>query len=86
MDETTTLENTSGESEHLIRAEVTEDEIKNQCKILGIQWIEDRIEADPDAIEKISADSAVRLRVVPIRISHGRLFIGMIDPTDIESS
>ncbi|MDG2423226.1 MAG: GspE/PulE family protein [Phycisphaerales bacterium] len=57
-----------------------------RCRLLGIQWHERTVPAEPTAIDCLRADEAVRLGVVPLRIEKGRLFIMMLDPLDIESA
>ncbi len=59
--------------------------MRGRCAALGIDWLEQPPPADPDAVSLITADAAVRLRVVPLRQENGRLLIAMIDPLDISA-
>ncbi|MCH2137720.1 MAG: Flp pilus assembly complex ATPase component TadA [Phycisphaerales bacterium] len=56
---------------------------RERAQALGLHWHEDPIEADPEAVALVEADVAVRLRVVPVAISDGRLVVVMVDPLDI---
>ncbi|MHC4106994.1 MAG: GspE/PulE/PilB domain-containing protein, partial [Planctomycetota bacterium] len=56
---------------------------RERCTALGIDWLEQAPPADADAVSLITADAAVRLRVVPLRHENGRLLVAMIDPLDI---
>lgn len=62
-----------------------EQSIRERCKILGIEWVEESPQPDPEAIALIDSETAVRLRIVPIRQNRNRLQIAMLDPLDIES-
>ena len=57
--------------------------IRQRCALLGIDWIAEAPPVDDDAVALISADAAVRLRVVPLRTEEGRLVVAMVDPMDI---
>jgi len=56
---------------------------RERCALLGIEWIEEAPPVDDDAVALISADVAVRLAVVPLRVEDGRLIVAMVDPLDI---
>lgn len=62
-----------------------EQSIRDRCQTLGIEWVEESPQPDPEAIALIDSETAVRLRVVPIRQNRNRLQIAMLDPLDIES-
>ncbi|MDG2055493.1 MAG: GspE/PulE family protein [Phycisphaerales bacterium] len=58
--------------------------LRKRCETFGIDWTEESLEPSIDAIALISADIAVRLRVVPLAIlDDGRLRVAMLDPLDI---
>jgi type II secretory ATPase GspE/PulE/Tfp pilus assembly ATPase PilB-like protein len=59
---------------------------RERCQALGIEWLEDAPETEPGAVSAISADVAVRLRVVPIRFENNRLVVAMVDPLDIAAA
>ncbi len=61
------------------------ESIRQRCAAFGIEWLDDLPNADLDAIGTISADAAVRLRVVPLRIEDRRLLVAMLDPLDISA-
>jgi type II secretory ATPase GspE/PulE/Tfp pilus assembly ATPase PilB-like protein len=44
------------------------------------------LRADPSATALITAEQAVRLRAVPLRVEGGRLRLAMLDPTDVSAS
>ncbi|MCH8343467.1 MAG: Flp pilus assembly complex ATPase component TadA [Planctomycetes bacterium] len=58
---------------------------RKRCAALGIDWLDEAPAASPEAVKLISAEVAVRLRVVPLRIEHDRLLVAMFDPLDISS-
>ncbi|HWB19376.1 MAG TPA: GspE/PulE family protein [Phycisphaerales bacterium] len=60
--------------------------IKARCSALGIEWLDKAPTAAADAVALISADVAVRLRVVPLRIEQHRVVVAMADPLDIAAS
>ena len=62
-----------------------EQSIRDRCQSLGIEWVEDPPQPDPEVITLIDSETAVRLRVVPIRLNRNRLLIAMVDPLDFES-
>jgi len=57
--------------------------LRERCEALGIQWTDEPVQADPDAVRLLGADVAVRLRVVPLRLEGDRLVVAMVDPLDI---
>jgi type II secretory ATPase GspE/PulE/Tfp pilus assembly ATPase PilB-like protein len=59
--------------------------LKEQCAVLGIEWLEKPPEFDDAAVETLDADIAVRLRAVPLRFEGRRLAVAMADPTDLAS-
>ncbi|MCA9296865.1 MAG: hypothetical protein KC983_10110, partial [Phycisphaerales bacterium] len=60
--------------------------VKERCSMLGIPWLEDAPKAEVDAVAMITADVAVRLRVVPLRLEHNRLIVAMLDPLDSDAA
>ena len=56
---------------------------RERCALLGIDWIDEAPPVDGEAVALISAEAAVRLAVVPIRLEQGRLVVAMVDPLDI---
>jgi type II secretory ATPase GspE/PulE/Tfp pilus assembly ATPase PilB-like protein len=60
--------------------------LRERCARLGIEWLEAVPQTEPEAIAMIDADVAVRLRVVPLRMDHGRLVVAMVDPLDIAAA
>ncbi len=67
-------------------APVDAADLRERCRSLGIDWLDEAPTADADAVAVIDADTAVRLRVVPLRIEDGRLVVAMIDPLDIAAA
>lgn len=63
-----------------------EDSIRKRCELLGIEWSKQTPEASPEAIALMTADLAVRLRVIPVRIENKRLRVAMLDPLDAASA
>src|SRR5262245_6824637 len=59
---------------------------RERAAALGIQWLEEAPETTSDAVASITADVAVRLRVVPIRFDQNRLVVAMVDPLDIAAA
>src|SRR5688500_16993218 len=59
---------------------------KDRCVALGIDWLDEAPPTEPAAISAITADIAVRLRVVPIRFESNRLLVAMVDPLDIAAA
>jgi type II secretory ATPase GspE/PulE/Tfp pilus assembly ATPase PilB-like protein len=59
--------------------------VRERCHALGIDWFEEAPETQPEAVAAITAEVAVRLRVVPLRLENNRLLVAMIDPLDIAS-
>jgi type II secretory ATPase GspE/PulE/Tfp pilus assembly ATPase PilB-like protein len=62
------------------------DAIRERCEAMGIPFHEDMPDADPAAAAHISADVAVRLRVVPLAATETRITIAMADPLDISAA
>ncbi|MFO0872612.1 MAG: GspE/PulE family protein [Phycisphaerales bacterium] len=60
--------------------------LRQRCELLGIAWLEKAPEPSGEAVARLAPDAAVRLRAVPLRIERGRLFVAMVDPTDIASA
>ena len=60
--------------------------VRERCSLLGIDWLEDAPEASSEAVACITPETAVRLRVVPLRFEHNRLVIAMLDPLDIAAA
>jgi type II secretory ATPase GspE/PulE/Tfp pilus assembly ATPase PilB-like protein len=60
--------------------------VKERCSMLGIHWLEDAPKAEVDAVAMITADVAVRLRVVPLRLESNRLIVAMLDPLDSDAA
>jgi type II secretory ATPase GspE/PulE/Tfp pilus assembly ATPase PilB-like protein len=58
----------------------------DRCAMLGIEWLEEAPDAAPDALACVTADVAVRLRVVPLRLEENRLVVAMVDPLDIAAA
>ena len=56
---------------------------RTRCQSLGISWIDKPPETDPAAIALLTAEVAVRVRAVPLRIERGRLIVAMFNPLDI---
>jgi type II secretion system protein E len=60
--------------------------MRERCALFGVQWLEEAPAAASDAVALLSADLAVRLRVVPLRLEHGRLVVAMADPLDLPAA
>src|SRR5262245_36980075 len=60
--------------------------VRERCTALGIEWLDEAPPTMPDAVATMTAEVAVRLRVVPVRIDNNRLVVAMIDPLDIASA
>ena len=60
--------------------------VRDRCTLLGIEWAEDAPQIDPEAVAAITAEVAVRLRVVPVRFDGNRLVVAMVDPLDIAAA
>ncbi|HRP63051.1 MAG TPA: hypothetical protein PK400_07160, partial [Phycisphaerales bacterium] len=73
-------------SDASISAGGEEDALRQRCALLGIEWCPQAPKASADAVSLISADLAVRLRVVPVRLEGNRLVVAMLDPLDIASA
>src|SRR5262245_1380048 len=59
---------------------------RERAAALGIEWLEEAPDPSPEAVASITADVAVRLRVVPIRFEANRLLVAMVDPMDIAAA
>ncbi|MBX3354731.1 MAG: type II/IV secretion system protein [Phycisphaeraceae bacterium] len=57
--------------------------LKDRCGLLGIEWFDKAPTAEPEAMALIPAETAVRLRVVPLRLDGARLQVAMADPFDL---
>ncbi len=64
-------------------AESEAAKVRERCRILGIAWLEKPPEADAAAIALLTAEIAVRVRAVPLRIERGRLLVAMFNPLDV---
>lgn len=64
-------------------AEAEMAKIRERCRALGISWVEKPPETDPVAIALLTAEVAVRVRAVPLRIERGRLIVAMFNPLDV---
>jgi len=62
------------------------DAVRERCEALGIPFRDEVPEADPDAARLVTADVAVRLRVVPVAATDTRLTIAMADPLDVAAA
>ncbi len=79
---TTTLETLPGRE--AVRESVAEQvSVRDRCSLLGITWLEKAPETITEAVARLDADIAVRVRAVPLRLERGRLLVAMLDPTDI---
>ncbi len=78
----TTNGDTSSANGHAVHVPTDDESIRQRCVLLGIDWLEKAPEVDKPVIELIESDTAVRLRVVPIRIEDERLVVAMINPLD----
>ena len=58
---------------------------RERCALLGIDWVDEAPPVEDDAAKLITADVAVRLAVVPLRVEDGRLIVAMVDPLDIQA-
>lgn len=67
-------------------SKVANSSLRERCALLGIDWIEEIPTVSEDAISLLDPESAVRLHVVPLMISDGRLMVAMIDPLDIAAA
>lgn len=63
-----------------------EAKIQERCRLLGIEWLSQIPQAEREAVDLLTADLAVRLRVVPLRIENNRLVVAMADPLDISAA
>src|SRR4029453_5404117 len=60
--------------------------VRERCVTLGIQWLDDAPDPEPQAVAAITADVAGRLRVVPVCFENHRLIGAMRDPLDIAAA
>jgi type II secretory ATPase GspE/PulE/Tfp pilus assembly ATPase PilB-like protein len=60
--------------------------MRDRCRLLGIQWAEQAVRPQSDAVALIDADIAARLRVVPLQIVDGRLVAAMTNPLDVAAA
>ncbi len=60
--------------------------LREKCELLGIDWLTQPTKAEEDSIGLLSADLAVRLRVVPLRTEGKRLMMAMLNPLDVASA
>ena len=63
----------------------TETRVIEQCRSLGIPWMTDPPEFDPEAAELIPAEDAIRMRLIPISQSNGSLEVVMRNPLDLSA-
>ncbi len=63
--------------------EVDPAAVRQRCAALGIQWAEEAPPVDAAAVALVSPESAVRLRVLPLRLEDGLLVVAMVDPMDL---
>ena len=59
------------------------ERIMKRCEALGISWLRKAPDVEDQAVQCLTAEIAVQLRAVPIRIENGRLTVAMRDPLDI---
>jgi type II secretory ATPase GspE/PulE/Tfp pilus assembly ATPase PilB-like protein len=59
---------------------------RERATSMGLPWHEDPVDAEPEAVELLDPDIAVRLRIVPVRIDDGRLVLVMVDPLDVDAA
>ncbi|MSR44396.1 MAG: type II/IV secretion system protein [Phycisphaerales bacterium] len=64
-------------------AESDAAKVRDRCATLGISWLEKTPETETSAIALISAEVAVRVRAVPLRMERGRLVVAMFNPLDV---
>jgi len=59
-------------------------DLKQRCARLRIEWLDRLPETDPATADLIGADDAIRLRLIPLRITEdGSLVVVMKDPLDL---
>jgi type II secretory ATPase GspE/PulE/Tfp pilus assembly ATPase PilB-like protein len=88
MSDSSPLQQLNGQSSHPSGSIAGLDDaaVRERCTLLGIEWLEDAPEASAEAVATITPETAVRLRVVPLRIENNRLVIAMVDPLDIAAA
>ncbi len=64
-------------------AEAETAKVRERCQSLGISWLEKPPDTDPLAIAMLTAEVAVRVRAVPVRVERGRLLVAMFNPLDV---
>lgn len=64
----------------------TETRMVEQCRSLGIEWMTEPPEPDPSAATLISAEDAIRMRLIPIRQVNGSLEVAMRNPLDLAAT
>ncbi len=64
----------------------TEPDAKQVCVKMELRWFEVIPEVQQEAIDLVSAELAVRLRILPIFIESGRLHVAMLVPDDVEAA
>lgn len=57
--------------------------LRDRCEQIGIAWVEELPDLDSDAASLISAEDAIRMRLVPIRTADDQLVVAMRDPLDL---
>ncbi len=62
------------------------DDLRARCKELGIVWIDSLPEISDEIAGLLDAEMAVRLRVIPLDVSDGRLSLGMLHPLDMDAA
>ncbi|MSR18471.1 MAG: type II/IV secretion system protein [Phycisphaerales bacterium] len=71
------------EAESVAVGALSDRRLRNRCESFGIGWLEKAAEVDVAVAGLLTADIAVRLRVVPLRIEGTRLLVAMVDPLDL---
>ena len=56
---------------------------RERCEASGFAWLEKPVPTEAGAVRLMPADSAVRLRIVPLSVEAGRLRLAMADPFDL---
>lgn len=60
-----------------------EQKLKQRCNHLGIEWFDEAPEIENGVSSKLSADDAIRLRLIPIAIMDDVVKVVMRDPLDL---
>ncbi len=58
---------------------------QERCEAAGFTWLAKPIPSDADAVRLIPSEVAVRLGVIPLSITSGRLRAAMMDPFDLHA-